>query len=465
MQPVPVRLAQTIRLAFRTSRPPSSHGKLLLRLVAPKRALPQPCFQGRLRLQARFYNDKRGTREDEKVSKKQEEILQSSKDEAVSKPSSDLNRGRSPEPPLTDPNLDTASPPDSTSSTNRFSRLPSHIESRRTELSRRFSHLMENVQSNIFVASQRLNDLTGYSGIEALKKEIENQEENVQSTRRAVKEARTAYSSAVATRSTTQREVNDLLQRKHNWSPTDLERFTSLYRSDHANEQAEQAAQDQLSRSEREAEEVSSRLARTILARYHEEQIWSDKIRQMSTWGTWGLMGLNVLLFIVFQIAIEPWRRRRLVRGFEEKVKEAIEREGWINAERMKELAGGGKKGDVGETLAPAPAPVAAPTMAATQHENVEEAIEAVLQNEVAQEFVEEVAKIEPTPIEELPTGQSTFADPASSFAYYEEAFRELFSEKKVLTVTQKELTTVALEGAAGGAALMGLLLVLLRPR
>jgi sensitive to high expression protein 9 len=102
---------------------------------------------------------------------------------------------------------------------------------------------MDNVQSNIFVASQRLNDLTGYSGIEALKKEIEAQEAKVQSTRAAVKEARSTYSAAVATRSTTQREVNDLLQRKHNWNPADLERFTSLYRSDHANEQAETAAQ------------------------------------------------------------------------------------------------------------------------------------------------------------------------------------------------------------------------------
>ena len=38
-------------------------------------------------------------------------------------------------------------------------------------------------------------------------------------------------------------------------------------------------------------------------------------------------MGVNVLLFLVFQIGVEPWRRGRLVKGFEEKVVEAIERE------------------------------------------------------------------------------------------------------------------------------------------
>ena len=53
--------------------------------------------------------------------------------------------------------------------------LPSHEEGRRSHVAKRFSHVMDNLQTNIFVAGQRLNDLTGYSGIEALKKEIEEQ--------------------------------------------------------------------------------------------------------------------------------------------------------------------------------------------------------------------------------------------------------------------------------------------------
>ena len=53
--------------------------------------------------------------------------------------------------------------------------LPSQQEGRRSHLSKRFSNLMDHAQSNIFIAGQRLNDLTGYSGIEALKKDIERQ--------------------------------------------------------------------------------------------------------------------------------------------------------------------------------------------------------------------------------------------------------------------------------------------------
>jgi len=53
--------------------------------------------------------------------------------------------------------------------------LPSQEEGRRSHASKRFTHLMDHLQSNIFIAGQRLNDLTGYSGIEALKREIEEQ--------------------------------------------------------------------------------------------------------------------------------------------------------------------------------------------------------------------------------------------------------------------------------------------------
>ena len=153
-------------------------------------------------------------------------------------------------------------------------------------------------------------------------------EEHIQSTRTALQAAREAYSTAISQRSGSQRKVNELLQRKHNWSPQDLEQFTALYRSDHANEQAESVAQENLGKMERKSEEAAAKLSASILARYHEEQIWSDKIRRMSTWGTWGLMGVNVLLFLVFQIGVEPWRRKRLVKGFEDKVMEALEREG-----------------------------------------------------------------------------------------------------------------------------------------
>lgn len=50
--------------------------------------------------------------------------------------------------------------------------LPSEEEGRRSQLSKKFTDMMDNIQSNIFTAGQRINDLTGYSAIEKLKQDI-----------------------------------------------------------------------------------------------------------------------------------------------------------------------------------------------------------------------------------------------------------------------------------------------------
>ena len=274
-----------------------------------------------------------------------------------------------------------------------------------------------------------------------------------------MQKAREAYTLAISQRSSSQREVNELLQRKQAWTPNDLERFTELYRSDHANEQAEAAAQENLLTIERRAEEAAARLSASILARYHEEQIWSDKIRRMSTWGTWGLMGVNVLLFLVFQIGVEPWRRNRLVKGFEEKVMEALEREGSaveapLTEARMaqsvdvKEASKATTLADVGtEEQSPTAADSFPETLLLVQEDIPSEAI-----------FVESFSS------GSKPDLQPQF--PGSTFDSIKEWIRDMFSERQIV-LRRVDVTTAMLEGAATGAgvALAGALVLLLRLR
>jgi sensitive to high expression protein 9, mitochondrial len=484
MQPTPLRLAQALRTTFQASKPPS---RQLRPLISTPKSIPllRPCLQGRVQvgvpLGIRFYADHK-TDIDSKIEdtkSKIEDALEARADHVYKnepKPPQDHGSNtivhalsESSSIDHTKSSSETLKAASSSPEEPRSPRDPTKLNPT-PSLSTRLSILMDNLQSNLFVASRRLNDLTGYSDIQRLKDDILQQEEAVSNARSLVKRARAAYAAAITTRSTTQREVNDLLHRKHTWSPGDLERFTNLYRSDHANERAEEQAQQELSHAETGYEEASTRLARSILARYHEEQIWSDKIRQMSTWGTWGLMGLNILLFVVFQIAIEPWRRRRLVRGFEEKVQEALnevgvksaieaqgsgaaiiviaETEGQGTADSLVQAAVDGVSG-VDQTPAP-------------QMESQAE-VEAVKQVVDAQEGEEDISFPEPV-INKGFSFATTAASAASGYAYYREAFAELFSERKVV-MTQRDLTAVALEGAAGGAALIGLLVVLLRPR
>ncbi|KAL7942637.1 Mdm33 family domain-containing protein [Trichoderma barbatum] len=193
--------------------------------------------------------------------------------------------------------------------------LPSISEERRSALNKRFSVIMDNVQSKVVNASQKLNEITGYTGIEAIKVENEQLEIGLAEAQARVRAARLAYKTSNNKRASTQREVTTLLARKDTWTPTDLERFTELYRTDHVLEGEVVTAQENLTEAESDEQKLSQKLSAGILKRYHEEQIWSDRIRRASTWGTWGLMGMNFVLFVVLQFVAEPWKRKRLVRG------------------------------------------------------------------------------------------------------------------------------------------------------
>lgn len=281
---------------------------------------------------------------------------------------------------------------------------------------------------------------------------------HIQATRTALQKAREDYTLSISQRSSSQREVNELLQRKHAWTPNDLERFTELYRSDHANEQAESAAQENLLTVERRTEEAAAGLSASILARYHEEQIWSDKIRRMSTWGTWGLMGVNVLLFLVFQIGVEPWRRKRLVKGFEDKVMEALEREGSAvgAAPTDIQMQQGAISAEVRETQeVTMPADVEDAQIPTPADPSTEAPL--LLQEDIPSEIVS-VESSSGSKLDQQPQV------PRSTFDSIKVWIRDMFSERQIM-LRRVDVTTAILEGAAAGMASVGVIVLLIRLR
>ncbi|KAH9042107.1 Mdm33 family-domain-containing protein [Lactarius pseudohatsudake] len=167
-----------------------------------------------------------------------------------------------------------------------------------------------------------INRVTGYDEIESLKGQVVSQEARITASRKASRDSKAAYEAAVQKRSDSQREVNSLLERKSMWTDTDVSRFTALVRQDHALEQEESRAKVAVARTEDDTEREFSALMRAILARYHEEQVWSDKIRSVSTYGQLAVLGVNVLVFVLAIALVEPWKRRRLAQTFERQVQE-----------------------------------------------------------------------------------------------------------------------------------------------
>ncbi|KAK0487636.1 Mdm33 family-domain-containing protein [Armillaria novae-zelandiae] len=175
----------------------------------------------------------------------------------------------------------------------------------------------ETTKSTFSQLGAQLNKVTGYEEIEVLKRQA-----RIKATRQARRDAKLAYDKAVAQRSNSQREVNDMLQRKHTWNDNDVLRFTAVVREDHTIEHEEARAKADVDDSEAALDREFSELMRAILGRYHEEQIWSDKIRSASTYGQLTVLGLNLLVFILAILFVEPWKRRRLAQTFEKKTEE-----------------------------------------------------------------------------------------------------------------------------------------------
>ena len=158
-------------------------------------------------------------------------------------------------------------------------------------------------------------------------------------------------------------------------------------------------------------------------------------------------MGVNILLFLVFQIGVEPWRRKRLVKGFEDKVMEALEREGSVAGAALVET-----KVDQGTQT--------------TRIED-EDAPKLAAEESLGEVFLpaEEVAlpdnagaEVQGIAIPELSAGI-----PLSKLESMREGLRDMFSERQI-TVRRMDLTTAMLKGTAAGVAVAGVL-VLLLPR
>lgn len=163
--------------------------------------------------------------------------------------------------------------------------------------------------------------------------------------------------------------MNSLLERKHAWSDEDVSRFTQLVRSDHTSTQAVSTTAITLKDTEIAVDKAFSELMQAILQRYHEEQVWSDKIRNVSTYAN--LVGLlvNLVVFVGAVAVVEPWKRRRLVERLEERMAGMMERVEGSIAGLGEAVAVGGHRVESGSSSNPGDrsVPVVTDTSASTE--------------------------------------------------------------------------------------------------
>jgi sensitive to high expression protein 9 len=335
---------------------------------------------------------------------------------------------------------------------------------------------MDNFLTKATLASQQINTYTGtdFSGIEALRNEIVAQEKQVKARHAAVTAQKDRHMEAHVKQASSQKEIVSLLERKSSWLPSDLERYMTLVRSEHLDEQAVQKAKEDLAEAERDLEDTRAMLEKLERKQYHEEQIWSDTIRRNSTWVTIGLMGVNIFLLLAQIIFFEPYRRRKIVR----EMKEALDERGMASpgvlqaatlTEVMKQVAEAETPKEVPVEVVETEAKVEPMPVAA---QLVETAAPVEAPSETVAESVsiaeEPALAADASPIEQVPVSIWKQLELATSWEQRLEiskaAFFDLFSER-VVHLKQVDVTTIALQGAATGIAAMGVLFLLLRPQ
>lgn len=181
------------------------------------------------------------------------------------------------------------------------------------------------VGSYVDKGNRLINRLTGYDQCERLRESVNLADAQFQQLRERLQDSRLNFTKAIAERSICQKELNGLLQRKPSWLDTDLQRFTELYRAEMKLETTEISAKEVNERLEKEVDQAHHKLVGAMRERYQEEQLWSDKIRRASTFGTFGLMLINVMLFMGVQLISEPRKRHQLVSQIESVVMERLE--------------------------------------------------------------------------------------------------------------------------------------------
>ena len=161
--------------------------------------------------------------------------------------------------------------------------------------------------------SAGLNRITGYDVCMKLKEEVEKADLEYVGIKQLTRTIQQQYQTAVEARLSSQKSINSLLQRKSHWTEEEINQFTDLYKLELKQEAEEKLLKSQASSSTRDLDNAHDRLTTAMRERYQVEQLWSDKIRATSTYGTLILMTVNLVLFLLIQLYLEPKKRQLLI--------------------------------------------------------------------------------------------------------------------------------------------------------
>lgn len=169
---------------------------------------------------------------------------------------------------------------------NVLAQIRKALRQKRTEIEPALKKKLEDL-------GKRWNQYSGYEEVEEAKAQTLEAEIHLKTLRDQQTSVRSNYMNAVSSRSTSQKTLNDLLNRRASWSDEDISTYTQMLRDEHSQARIEREAGEKYESIERKVNEAWDDVVKKSLERYHLEQLWSDKVRAGSTYGGLIVAGLN----------------------------------------------------------------------------------------------------------------------------------------------------------------------------
>jgi hypothetical protein len=164
---------------------------------------------------------------------------------------------------------------------------------------------------------------SGTREILQLKHNVNQSSAEFDAKQHAVSKARTSVDLALRAFEQSQLQHMRLLQSRDKWTSIEALEFARVLEDEVRVRSELEIAKKDLSKLENEQLEVMHRYMSDLRRRYHEEQLWQDKWRVYSTFGTWGLIVLNTAVFMISQY-MARLRETQRMREIQDSIRQSL---------------------------------------------------------------------------------------------------------------------------------------------
>ena len=194
-------------------------------------------------------------------------------------------------------------------------------------------------------ASEIYDSLTGSEEIRHLKLAVADASRSYDDSDSAVRRMREDLSARSADHERLSRRHRDVMDRRHEWEGEEgVIDFARLTAEEGRARRLLVETRKALRIAEAECDRTRGEYVDALRRRYHEEQMWQERWRVLSTYGTWALIVINSAVFVVGQYLFYRREERRMtaieaaIEGGVETVVQTVEQ---MNSVEMKMTVGG----------------------------------------------------------------------------------------------------------------------------